>query len=160
MKVFDVAIAVHGGAGSSREGLDGCRRAALAGMNKLECDGNAIDAAILAVQLLEDDGRFNAGFGSALCLDGTTVEMDAAVMDSEGVLGAVSCLRHIRNPILAAHAVAGTPHCMLAGEGATSAVEGAIGDFPREIDIGIIAVSRREIVMRSNRSMPCVALKK
>jgi beta-aspartyl-peptidase (threonine type) len=70
------------------------------------------------VTVLEDDGRFNAGRGSVLCLDGATVEMDASVMDTRGRLGAVACVQGIENPVLLARAVADTPHWFLAGEGA------------------------------------------
>lgn len=81
--------------------------------------GSALEAAIEAVRLLEDDGRFNAGSGSSLRLDGRTVEMDAGVMDSAGRIGMVMALRDVRNPILAARAVMETPHVALAGRGAT-----------------------------------------
>lgn len=110
------ALVVHGGAGAARELTDGCSRAALRGGRELA--SSALAAAIAAVVELEDDGRFNAGSGASLCLDGVTVEMDASVMDSQGALGAVACLRGIRNPVLAAHAVALTPHWLLAGDGA------------------------------------------
>lgn len=109
-------IVVHGGAGAGKEHEDGCVRAAACGFEKI--GQSALAAAISAVVALEDDGRFNAGSGAILCLDGVTVECDAAVMDSAGKLGAVACLRHIRNPVRAAHAVAQTPHWLLAGEGA------------------------------------------
>jgi L-asparaginase/beta-aspartyl-peptidase (threonine type) len=113
-----VAIVVHGGAGSPREYDDGCERAARLGLEELDISGDALEAAIAAVTVLEDDGRFNAGRGSVLCLDGATVEMDASVMDTRGRLGAVACVQGIENPVLLARAVADTPHWFLAGEGA------------------------------------------
>jgi isoaspartyl peptidase/L-asparaginase-like protein (Ntn-hydrolase superfamily) len=85
----------------------------------LKQGGPALEAATEAVRLLEDDGRFNAGSGSCLRLDGRTVEMDAGVMDSAGRIGMVMALRDVRNPILAARAVMETPHVALAGLGAT-----------------------------------------
>jgi L-asparaginase/beta-aspartyl-peptidase (threonine type) len=78
-----------------------------------------LGAAVTAVTQLEDDGRFNAGSGSVLCMDGLTVEMDAGVMDSLGRLGAVACIEHVRNPVQVARAVAQSPHWLLAGQGAT-----------------------------------------
>ena len=45
----------------------------------LATGGSALDAAIAAVVVLEDDGRFNAGAGSVLRMDGVSIEMDAAV---------------------------------------------------------------------------------
>ncbi|WP_040786485.1 isoaspartyl peptidase/L-asparaginase [Massilia niastensis] len=112
------AVVVHGGAGASREHEDGCVLAARRALAQLEANGDALDAAIAAVTALEDDGRFNAGSGSVLCLDGATVEMDASIMDTRGRLGAVACLQDVKNPVLLARAIADTPHWMLAGEGA------------------------------------------
>jgi L-asparaginase/beta-aspartyl-peptidase (threonine type) len=68
--------------------------------------------------VLEEDGRFNAGTGAALGLDGATIEMDASIMDTRGRLGAVACVRNVRNPVLLARCIADTPHVLLAGEGA------------------------------------------
>ncbi len=113
-----VAIVAHGGAGGPPENADGCQAAAKAAHDALLAGAAAIDAAAAAVVVLEDDGRFNAGSGSVLCLDGKTIEMDAAVMDSEGKLGAVACLQRVKNPVLVALAVTHTPHWLLAGEGA------------------------------------------
>jgi L-asparaginase/beta-aspartyl-peptidase (threonine type) len=118
MSTGGYAIVVHGGAGSPHEYSDGCERAAQRAVEELGISGDALEAAIAAVAVLEDDGRFNAGRGSVLCLDGATVEMDASVMDTRGRLGAVACVRGIENPVLLARAVADTPHWFLAGEGA------------------------------------------
>lgn len=112
------AIVVHGGAGSARAADDGCERAAQQGLALLRQGGAALDAVVAAVVALEDDERFNAGTGSELSLDGATIEMDAAVMDTSGRLGAVAALRGVRNPVLVARAVADTPHHFLCGEGA------------------------------------------
>lgn len=112
------AIVVHGGAGGSPDYRDGCELAARRGIEELGISGDALEAAIAAVTVLEDDGRFNAGRGAVLCLDGATVEMDASVMDTRGRLGAVACVQGIENPVLLARAVADTPHWFLAGEGA------------------------------------------
>lgn len=112
-----MAVMVHGGAGASSLFADGCVRAAHAAIAAMR-DGDAMDGAIAAVVTMEDDGRFNAGCGSVLGLDGATVEMDAAIMDTRGRLGAVACLQSVRNPVLVARAVAETPHWLLAGDGA------------------------------------------
>lgn len=80
---------------------------------------SAIDAAIEAVRVMEDDGRFNAGSGSVVRLDGRTVEMDASVMDSLGRIGIVINVRNVKNPVLLARAVTDTPHVALAAQGAT-----------------------------------------
>ncbi|QOL48893.1 isoaspartyl peptidase/L-asparaginase [Massilia litorea] len=112
------AIVVHGGAGEPLEFADGCERAARQARSKLLETGDALDAAIAAVLVLEEDERFNAGTGSVLCLDGATIEMDASIMDTRGRLAAVAGVRDVRNPVLLARAVADTPHVFLAGEGA------------------------------------------
>lgn len=112
------AVVVHGGAGAPTENEDGCVLAARRALAQLEANGDALDAAIIAVATLEDDGRFNAGSGSTLGLDGATIEMDASIMDTRGRLGAVACVRDVQNPVKLARAIADTPHVMLAGEGA------------------------------------------
>ena len=115
---LQATVVTHGGAGGSREQDDGCQFAARAALDRLAGGSSALDGAVAAVVALEDDGRYNAGSGSVLCLDGRTVEMDAAVMDSQGALGAVACLQRVKNPVLVAQAVSRTPHWLLAGEGA------------------------------------------
>jgi len=112
------AIVTHGGAGESLDLTDGAERAAKDGHTKFLETGDALDAAITAVMVFEEDERFNAGTGSVLCLDGATIEMDASIMDNRGRLGAVAAVRDVRNPILLARAVSDTPHVLLAGEGA------------------------------------------
>jgi L-asparaginase/beta-aspartyl-peptidase (threonine type) len=112
------AIVVHGGAGAGRELDDGCHEAAAAAQSRLADGCDALEAAIAAVVSMENDGRFNAGTGAALGLDGHTIERDASVMDTRGTLGAVAGLRAVKNPVLVARDVARTPHCLLSGEGA------------------------------------------
>ncbi|MCD2516615.1 isoaspartyl peptidase/L-asparaginase [Massilia sp. G4R7] len=112
------AVVVHGGVGSSTDNEDGCVLAARRALGQLEANGDALDAAIVAVATLEDDGRFNAGSGATLGLDGATIEMCASIMDTRGRLGSVICVRDVKNPVRLARAVADTPHVALAGEGA------------------------------------------
>ncbi len=114
-----LAIVVHGGVGSSLRLSGVCRIVAAKAFSILKAGGSALDGVVEAVRLMEDDGRFNAGSGSILRLDGKTIEMDASVMNSEGRLGAVVAVRGVRNPVLLAHAVTDTPHVVLAGEGAS-----------------------------------------
>lgn len=122
MEQLRQGIAIHGGAGSSINDRDGCEAAAQIGIEILNNGGSAVDAVVQAVKRLEDDGRYNAGYGSVIvldeALDNLTVEMDAAVMDSQGLLGSVACLTSVRNPISVALAINDTPHCLLAGQGA------------------------------------------
>ncbi len=117
-RMIAYGIVAHGGAGSPKDLSDGVRAAAETAFHLLEKGNKALDAVVEAVKILEDDGRYNAGVGSHLRLDGKTIEMDAAIMDSGGALGTVMAIRGIRNPVLIARAVSGTPHVALAGRGA------------------------------------------
>jgi beta-aspartyl-peptidase (threonine type) len=112
-------IVAHGGAGSPSHLSDGCKAACESAFDLLEDGKSALDAVVEAARILEDDGRFNAGSGSALRLDGKTVEMDASVMDSKGNIGIVIAIKNVKNPILVARNVLKTPHVALAGDGAT-----------------------------------------
>lgn len=111
-------IAVHGGVGNSPDNIDGCLKAAEAGMLKLRAGEDALAGALAAATALEDDGRFNAGSGSSLRMDGVTIEMDAALMDSRGRLGAVAAIQKVKNPVQVARKVVDTPHWLMVGEGA------------------------------------------
>ncbi len=113
-------VVAHGGAGAPAQYSDGCKAACKSAFSILEAGGSSLDAVVEAARILEDDGRFNAGTGSALRLDGKTIEMDASVMDSKGDIGIVIAIRNVKNPILVARAVMETPHVALAGEGATA----------------------------------------
>jgi L-asparaginase/beta-aspartyl-peptidase (threonine type) len=118
--MIQFGVVAHGGAGSPAELSDGCEKACQAAFALLQEGKSALDAAVEAARILEDDGRFNAGSGSVLRLDGKTIEMDAAVMDSGHTLGAVIAIRDVKNPVLVARAVMDTPHVALAGRGATA----------------------------------------
>ena len=114
------AAVVHGGAGSPRARMDGTDRAAVQAMEYLKGSGSALDAALAAVVVLEDDPRFNAGTGANIRLDGKTIQMDAACMDGEtGAFGAVAAIERVKNPVLVARKVMDTPHILIVGEGAT-----------------------------------------
>ncbi|TMB23063.1 MAG: isoaspartyl peptidase/L-asparaginase, partial [Deltaproteobacteria bacterium] len=70
----------------------GVARAVEAGWSVLAQRGGALEAAVAAVVVLEDDPHFNAGLGSTLTADGG-IEMDASVMTGDtlaaGAVGAV-----------------------------------------------------------------------
>jgi L-asparaginase / beta-aspartyl-peptidase len=114
------AILTHGGAASPRALSDGCQVAAQRARDVLEEGGDAFAATLAATIVLEDDIRFNAGTGSNLRLDGQLVQMDAAVMASDGRFGGVACIEAVKNPVLVAARVIDTPHLLLVGEGATA----------------------------------------
>jgi L-asparaginase/beta-aspartyl-peptidase (threonine type) len=99
--------------------VDGCEAACAAAL----MHERALDAAIAAVVVLEDDPRTNAGTGSALrpAVDGVlaheSAQMDASVMDAHG-FGAVAVVEDLKNPVKLAAVVHGSPHMLLAGAGA------------------------------------------
>ena len=128
-KPAPVALVIHGGAGvierdalsagderAIRADLD---RALDAGHGVLAKGGSAMDAAIAAVQVLEDSPRFNAGKGAVFNAKGEH-ELDASVMEGHTRrAGAIAGVRTIRNPIaLARRVMEASPHVMLMGEGA------------------------------------------
>jgi beta-aspartyl-peptidase (threonine type) len=124
-----IGLAIHGGAGTiarsgmtperEREYRTGLERALSAGYEILKRGGSSLDAVEAAVRALEDDPHFNAGRGAVFTSAGTN-EMDAAIMDGKTLkAGAVSNLRHIKNPIALARLVMEkSPHLFMAGEGA------------------------------------------
>jgi beta-aspartyl-peptidase (threonine type) len=118
-KPWRAAAVAHGGQGSPPSKVDGCRAAVDAALRTLEGSGDPVDAAVAGVAVLEDDPRFNAGTGSVVRIDGHTVQMDAAVMRSDGRFGAVAGVEEVKNPVRVARAVMDTPHLLLAGDGAT-----------------------------------------
>jgi beta-aspartyl-peptidase (threonine type) len=109
----------HGGVGSPPAWADGCRAAVDAALEVLESGGDPVDAAVAGVVVMENDPRFNAGTGSAIRLDGKSIQMDASVMRSDGRFGAVAGIERVKNPVKVARAVMDTPHLLLQGDGAT-----------------------------------------
>jgi beta-aspartyl-peptidase (threonine type) len=117
-------IVVHGGAGTwqperSQPGLEGVKRAAKNGFEILERGGNAVDSVMEAVAVMEDDGAFNAGYGSSLNME-KSVEMEASIMDGKTLqAGATGLLKDIKNPVrLARIVMEKTDHVFVVGEGA------------------------------------------
>ena len=123
-KALRPVIVVHGGAGTiqperSKPAADGVKRAAETGYDVLRSEGSAVDAVTEAVMVLEDDGAFNAGYGSSLNIE-KSVEMDASIMDGKTLeAGAVALLKDVKNPVrLARLIMEKTDHVFIAGEGA------------------------------------------
>lgn len=108
-------VFVHGGVWSSKSaGPASVHHAVQAGLNARD----ALDAVETAVCVLEDDERFNAGYGSVLNVDGS-LELDAGIADgSTGRTGAVIAVT-VRHPIsLARRVLEDTPHVLMTGAGA------------------------------------------
>jgi beta-aspartyl-peptidase (threonine type) len=129
------AIAIHGGAGTlsrdetspeqERAYLQGLASALDAGFALLARGAASLDAVTAAVCVLEDNPLFNAGCGAVLTRDGLA-ELDASIMDGSTLAaGAITGIRHIRNPIeLARRVMEHSPHVMLVGEGAEEFARG------------------------------------
>ena len=122
-------LAIHGGAGTiTRTAMSADKEAAYqqalndilaAGQRILMDGGSALDAVTEAVRLLEECPLFNAGKGAVLTSAGT-YELDASIMDGATLAaGAVTCVKRLRNPILAARAVMErSEHVLFTSEGA------------------------------------------
>lgn len=120
------ALAIHAGAGDWREfAVDAAfERAARAGLEAaldagsqiLAQGGAALDAAVAAIRVLEEEPSFNAARGASLTSAGHA-ELDAAVHDgATGKAGAVCSFKRTRSPILAAKLVMErSGHVLMAG---------------------------------------------
>ena len=107
---------MHGGvSGLVKEEADLSRFVA-AGASRDAC----LDAVEHAVRELEDDPRFNAGFGSVLNTEGG-LEMDAGIVHgSTGRFGGVANVT-VRHPVSLARRVSErTPHVLVTGAGASA----------------------------------------
>ncbi|MEM4558314.1 MAG: isoaspartyl peptidase/L-asparaginase [Desulfurococcaceae archaeon] len=118
------ALILHGGAGAWRirpgveKSIEAVKVCTERAWRVLEKTSNAVDTVVEAVKCMEDSGFLNAGYGSALNILGER-ELDAGLMSSTGLMGAVAAVRATRNPVLLAKLVAEkTPHVLLAGENA------------------------------------------
>ena len=139
-----IGFVIHGGAGvlpraeltphRDAEYRQALNLALAAGYAILSRDGSALDAVEAAIRLLEDSPLFNAGKGAVFTSAGTN-ELDASVMDGRTLkAGAVSTLKHIKNPITLARLVMErSPHVMLVGDGAEA--------FARTQGIGMVPQS-------------------
>jgi beta-aspartyl-peptidase (threonine type) len=97
----------------------GLSAALAAGSAILASGGDALDAVVAAVKVLEDDPVFNAGRGAVFSWEGVN-ELDAALMDGHTrAAGAVSAVTRTRHPIALAKAVLDDGrHVLLGGAGA------------------------------------------
>jgi beta-aspartyl-peptidase (threonine type) len=127
-QVRKYTIVLHGGAGTISKSLpDSTKEAYIEDLTKglrigkdiLEKGGTSLDAVQSVVKYFEDNERFNAGKGAVYTSAGTH-ELDASIMDGGDLSsGAVTVVKHIKNPIMLARLVMEkTPHILFAGEGA------------------------------------------
>ncbi len=127
--ISPIVIAIHGGAGTLErskftpqleiEYQNKLKEALETGYGVLQQGGTSLVAVEKAIIILEDSPLFNAGKGAVFTSDGTH-ELDASIMDGKTLeAGAVSSIKHIKNPITLARLVKDkSPHVMLIGIGA------------------------------------------
>jgi beta-aspartyl-peptidase (threonine type) len=137
---LEYAIAVHGGAGYTRDSLspdelleyeNSLEQALRLGLEILAGGGSALDAVESALRQLEDDPSFNAGRGAVLNHEGE-IELDASIMDGATLAcGGVAGVRSVRNPIsLARLVMEETRHVLLVSDGAEQ--------FAREMGVEMV----------------------
>lgn len=151
------AIVCHGGAGHSAKDQPGVDAAAAKGWAVLESGGDAIEAAIAAVIVMENDPVLNAGNGGRIRADGS-VQLDAAIMTSDGRFGAVTCIEFTPNPIQVAEKLLNEKVNMLAGRGARQFAD-QIG-IPREEVLGSAKATGNDtvgVVVRDSSGVIVVA---
>ena len=123
------SVLVHGGAGdvpdeSLAGHIDGAVLAVKRAVATLTAGGSGIDAAQHAIEVLEDDSRFNAGTGACLNSAGK-LELDAAIMEGRDLrAGALCSLPAFRHPIAIARAILDAQeHVLYAAAGASAFAE-------------------------------------
>lgn len=133
-KKSNVAIAIHGGAGtilksSMTPQKEAAYKNVLAkavkhGYSLLQEGRKGEVAVVETIKILETSPLFNAGIGAVYTFDGEH-ELDASIMHGGNKnAGAVAGVKTIRSPIEAALLVMNeSPHVMLSGEGAESFAE-------------------------------------
>jgi isoaspartyl peptidase/L-asparaginase-like protein (Ntn-hydrolase superfamily) len=92
------AVVAHGGAGPGPIRQDNLERAVEKAASILKSGGSALDAAVEACVILEDDPVFNAGTGSVIRTDGSVLT-DASIQVGDGRLGFVIAMEDTPNPI-------------------------------------------------------------
>lgn len=114
-------IIAHGGAGdksTDEKNQEVLEEAVEEGYELMQDGGSALDAVEHVVSRLEDSGLFNAGKGAKLQFDGVP-RMEAAIMDDEKRVGAITDLESVPDAVSVAREVMDrTHHCMLSGDAA------------------------------------------
>lgn len=157
-----VRILTHGGSSSPAAAADGTARAAEAALEAASETSALEETVLIAMDVLEDDPRFNAGTGSSLRAGGERIQMDAAFMawhstaeSAPPTFGAVACVERIRHPTRVACTLSGQQATVLCGAGAT--------DFARhhghpDYDPTTAHAKRRyEASLRGSDTVGCVA---
>ena len=92
------AAVAHGGAGPGPHRQENVEAALARAASILEAGDSAVEAAVEACVMLEDDPVFNAGTGAVYRTDGSVL-LDASIQTSDGRMGFVIAMRDTPNPI-------------------------------------------------------------
>ncbi len=122
-------LVIHGGAGTIlKKNMSAEKEAAIrakleealrTGQAILDRGGEAVEAVVATIKVMENSPLFNAGKGAVFNHEGQN-EMDASLMDGRDLnAGAVAGVTHVKNPItLAREVMTNSKHVMLSGKGA------------------------------------------
>ncbi|MEC7744074.1 MAG: isoaspartyl peptidase/L-asparaginase [Candidatus Thermoplasmatota archaeon] len=111
------AVVAHGGAGPGPDRQKNVEEAVEIASRLLQSGASAIEAAVEACVVLEDDPVFNAGTGGVFRNDGSVL-LDASLHVSDGRMGFVIAMEDTPNPIRVAADLLDEPINGLTGEGA------------------------------------------
>ena len=157
-----VRILTHGGSSSLAINRDGTMRAAETGIEATSGGSALGDCLLAAMDVLEDDPRFNAGTGSSIRADGKSIQMDAAFMawhptsdSAQPTFGAVACIERVRHPTRVAVLLAHQGSSLLCGSGATRFAR-EHGHADHDPMTGQ-AMRRYEASLRGSDTVGCVA---
>ncbi len=92
------AAIAHGGAGPGPSRQTNVEVSISRAVEILEAGGSAVEAAVEACVVLEDDPVFNAGTGAVYRTDGSVL-LDASLQTSDGRMGFVIAMCDTPNPI-------------------------------------------------------------
>ena len=112
-----MAVVAHGGAGPGPERQANLQKAVEVATELLLSGASAIEAAVEACVVLEDDPVFNAGTGGVFRNDGSVL-LDASIQTSDGRIGFVIAMSDTPNPIRVAADLLDEPINGLTGSGA------------------------------------------
>lgn len=111
------AVVAHGGAGPGPDRQKNVEAAVKVAAEMLESGASALEAAVEACVILENDPVFNAGTGGVFRNDGSVL-LDASLHVSDGRMGFVIAMEDTPNPIRVAADLLDEPINGLTGEGA------------------------------------------
>lgn len=172
MEIIVPAVIAHGGAGPGPKRQKNLEIAVQKAASILTSGGTALEAAVEACVILEDDPVFNAGTGSVIRTDGSVLT-DASIQVGDGRVGFVIAMEDTPNPIRVAADLLDEEINGLTSDGARlwadqrshlnakvegKSPEGQIGDENAEITgdtIGVIARDNTGMIVVATSTGGC-----